>query len=82
VGASLVRHNLRSLMALPLSEAEQLKVMRMLATHYADYESVGTLFTRSSGKRRFVEIELGFEYEQTVGRVQDLTQRMEAALTA
>jgi ferrous-iron efflux pump FieF len=82
VGVSLVRHNLRSLMDLPLSEAEQLKVMRVLATHYADYESVGTLFTRSSGKRRFVEIELGFEYEQTVGCVQELAEHMETALTA
>ncbi len=82
VGVSLVRHNLRSLMDLPLSEAEQLKVMRVLAAHYADYDSVGTLFTRSSGKRRFVEIELGFAYEQTVGHVQELSQHMEAALGA
>lgn len=82
VGVSLMRHNLRSLMDLPLTEAEQLKVMRELAAHYDDYDSVGTLYTRSSGKRRFVEIELGFDYEQTVGHVQELSHHMEAALTA
>jgi cation diffusion facilitator family transporter len=82
VGVSLVRHNLRSLMDLPLSEAEQLKVMRVVAAHFNDYDSVGTLYTRSSGKRRFVEIELGFDDEQTVGHVRELSHHMEAALTA
>jgi divalent metal cation (Fe/Co/Zn/Cd) transporter len=82
VGVSLVRHNLRSLMDLPLPEKEQLTITRVLARHYADYDAVGTLYTRSSGNRRFVEIELGFDDEQTVGHVQGLGRRMEAALTA
>jgi cation diffusion facilitator family transporter len=82
VGVSLVRHNLRSLMDLPLAEKEQLAIMRVLAGHYAEYDSVGTLYTRSSGKRRFVEIELGFDDDQTVGHVRKLSRRMEAALTA
>ena len=82
VGVSLVRHNLRSLMDLPLSEKEQLTIMRVLAGHYADYDAVGTLYTRSSGNRRFVEVELGFRDEQTVGHVRGLSCRMEAALTA
>jgi len=82
VGVSLVRHNFRALMDLPLSEGEQLTITRVLARHYADYDAVGTLYTRSSGNRRFVEIELGFDGAKSVEHVQGLSRRMEAALTA
>lgn len=82
VGVSLVRHNFRALMDLPLSEEEQLIVTRVLARHYADYDLVGTLYTRSSGKRRFVEIELGFDGEKRVEHVHVLSRHMEQALAA
>ncbi len=82
VGVSLVRHNFRALMDLPLSEDEQLIVTRVLARHYADYDLVGTLYTRSSGKRRFVEIELGFDGEKRVEHVHVLSRHMEQALAA
>ena len=82
VGVSLVRHNFRALMDLPLSEEEQLIVTRVLARHYADYDLVGTLCTRSSGTRRFVEIELGFDGEKSVEHVHVLSRHMEQALVA
>ena len=80
VGVSLVRHNFRALMDLPLSEEEQLAVTRVLAHHYAEYDLVGTLYTRSSGKRRFVEIELGFDGERSIEHVHVLSRHMEQAL--
>jgi len=80
VGVSLVRHNFRALMDLPLAEEEQLTITRVLAAHYADYDLVGTLYTRSSGKRRFVEIELGFDGEKSVEHVHVLSRHMEKAL--
>jgi divalent metal cation (Fe/Co/Zn/Cd) transporter len=82
VGASLVRHNFRALMDLPLSEGEQLTITRVLARHYADYDAVGTLYTRSSGNRRFVEIELGFDGAKSVEHVHVLSRHMEQALVA
>ena len=82
VGVSLVRNNFRALMDLPLSEEEQLTITRVLAHHYADYDLVGTLYTRSSGKRRFVEIELGFDGETSVEHVHVLSRHMEQALAA
>jgi ferrous-iron efflux pump FieF len=82
VGASLVRHNFRALMDLPLSEEEQLTVTRVLARHYADCDLVGTLSTRSSGKRRFVEVELGFDGEKSGEHVHVLSRHMEQALAA
>ena len=82
IGVSLVRHNFRALMDLPLSEEEQLTITRVLGHHYADYDLVGTLFTRSSGTRRFVEIELGFDGEKSVEHVHVLSRHMEQALLA
>ena len=82
VGVILVRRNFRALMDLPLPEEEQLRVMKVLAAHYADFEAIGTLYTRSSGKRRFVEIELAFAGERTLDELMALSAHMEEALAA
>ena len=80
VGVDLVRHNFRALMDLPLEEEHQLAVTRVLAAHYADYDSVGTLYTRTSGNRRIVEVELGFDGDRTVEHVHLLSRHMEKDL--
>jgi cation diffusion facilitator family transporter len=80
VGVDLVRHNFRALMDLPLPEEHQLSITRVLADHYADYDSVGTLYTRTSGNRRFVEVELGFDGERSVEHVHLLSRHMERDL--
>jgi ferrous-iron efflux pump FieF len=80
VGVDLVRNNFRALMDLPLPEEHQLHITRVLATHYADYDSVGTLYTRTSGNRRFVEVELGFDGERSVEHVHRLSRHMERDL--
>jgi ferrous-iron efflux pump FieF len=82
VGASLVRRNFRALMDLPLPESEQMRVMKVLARHYADYDTIGTLYTRASGKLRFVEIELVFPGERTLDEIDALSTAMEEALAA
>jgi ferrous-iron efflux pump FieF len=82
VGIDLVRRNFRALMDLPLSEHEQMTILRVLAHHYADYDVVGTVYSRASGKRRFVEIELGFDGERTVEHVHVLSRHMEQDLAA
>jgi cation diffusion facilitator family transporter len=80
VGVHLVRHNFRALMDLPLPEEHQLTITRVLASHYEHYDSIGTLYTRASGNRRFVEIELGFDGERTVEHVHALSRHMERDL--
>jgi cation diffusion facilitator family transporter len=82
VGVDLVRHNFRALMDLPLPEEHQLTITRVLASHYEHYDSIGTLYTRTSGNRRFVEIELGFDGERTVEHVHMLSRHMERDLAA
>lgn len=80
LGILQLRHDLTALLDLPLSEQKQLAIMRVLARHFADYDGVGALYTRISGKRHFVELELGFADEQTVGHVTRLARSMEQSL--
>jgi ferrous-iron efflux pump FieF len=80
IGVDLVRHNFRALMDLPLPEEHQLTITRVLATHFDDYDRVGTLYTRTSGNRRFVEVELGFDGDRTVEHVHRLSRHMERDL--
>jgi cation diffusion facilitator family transporter len=80
IGVELVRNNFRALMDLPLPEEHQLTITRVLAGHFSDYDRVGTLYTRSSGNRRFVEIELGFDGDRTVEHVHVLSRHMERDL--
>lgn len=82
IGASLVWHNFRSLIDLPLPEAQQMEIMRVLARHYRHYDAIGTIFSRASGNRRFVEIELGFAGDQTLAHLQTLSRLMEDDLAA
>ncbi len=79
-GTRLVWRNFRSLMDLPLTENEQLHVMRVLAVYYDDYEGVGTVYTRRSGKENFVELELFFSADRTLGDIQALEKAMKQAL--
>jgi ferrous-iron efflux pump FieF len=82
VGVSLVRFSFRSLMDLPLPEGEQLRIMKVLAAHHDDYDAIGTVYTRASGKQRFVEIELAFPQERKLGEIDRLSRRMEESLAA
>jgi len=82
VGVWLVRHNFRSLMDLPLPEAEQLRVLKALAEHYVEYEDIGCVYTRKSGARRFVEIELAFPAGRTLAEIEATSARIEESLAA
>jgi cation diffusion facilitator family transporter len=79
-GVKLVRHNFRSLMDLPLPEDAQLRIMKALARHSAQYETIGTVYSRSSGKQRFVEIELGFDGRSSLEEIDALSRSMEEGL--
>lgn len=82
IGTVLVRRNVRALMDLPLPEEDQLRVARVLARFSRDYDSLGTLYTRASGKDRIVEIELGFSGATTLDDVTAVGAEMQEALAA
>jgi cation diffusion facilitator family transporter len=82
IGVVLVRRNFHALMDLPLPEEDQLQVMKVLAAHYADFETVGRLYTRTSGKERIVEIELVFDGRRPLEDITALGGQMEESLAA
>lgn len=79
-GVALVRRSFRPLMDLPLPESEQLAILRTLARHYADYEDVGLLFTRASGRQRFILVDVAFPERTPVAEVERLRAAMEQDL--
>ena len=50
--------------------------------HAPPVQGIGTIFSRASGNRRFVEIELGFAGDQTLAHLQTLSRLMEDDLAA
>lgn len=81
-GIHLVRQNFRALIDLPLPESEQMKIMRVLTGNYNDYDSVGVVYTRVSGRQKFVEIEIGFSAQRSIHHIYDLKSRMETMLSS
>ena len=55
-------------------------LLTVLAAHHWDYRTIGTLYSRSSGKHRIVEIELVFPEERTLAEIEGLSAVMEQAL--
>jgi len=77
----LVVRNFRSLVDLPLPEADQLKILQTLAQRHESYENIGTIYSRSSGKTRFIELELVFSGNVSLEEIEILRQTMEADLS-
>ena len=76
-GVTLTGSNFKILMDLPLPENEQLKIMRVLSREFESYESIGMIYTRRSGKQRFLDIELYFDEQATIAEVARLQAKMQ-----
>ncbi len=79
-GATLTTGNFRVLIDFPLPEDDQLKIMAILAQEYSDYENIGNIYTRFSGKTRFIELELYLKKELSLAEIANLGQRIESRL--
>lgn len=79
-GVFLTRGNFKVLMDLPLPEEEQLKIMNVLAREFDNYEGIGTIYTRRSGKQRFLDIELYLDERTTIAETARLQARMQSHL--
>ena len=76
-----VATNYRVLIDLPLSEAEQLKIITALTGEFHAYEDIGTIYTRSSGKQRFIDIELFFNPDTSLAHINEVRTRLQAELS-
>ena len=76
----LTIENFRVLIDFPLPENDQLKIMAILAQEYSAYENIGNIYTRFSGKTRFIEVELYLKKDLSLEEIRNLGQRIESRL--
>jgi cation diffusion facilitator family transporter len=79
-GFSMWRDALPSLLDRTLDEHRQAAINRVLASHFDDYEALGAVRARMSGRDPLVEIALGFAPTRTVREVQALADSIRAEL--
>lgn len=79
-GIRVIHANFRALLDLPLPEPDQLKILRVLTHHVDAWDDVVNVYSRFSGGRRRVEIELSFPPETTASRIEELRSRIEGEL--
>ncbi len=79
-GATVLIGNFKVLIDFPLPEDDQLRIMAILAQEYSGYENVGNIYTRFSGKTRFIELELYLKKDLSLEEIANLRQRIESRL--
>lgn len=81
-GVRMIALNLPPLLAMPLSEPDQLQILAALTAEFDSYSGVGAIFTQMSGSQRLIQIELEFPPEATVREIEELRGRIEQQLQA
>lgn len=75
VGTSMLRESLPDLLDKSIDGEAQLLVYRTLAQHFDSYDDIIGVRSRRSGRQAFVELELGFADNATIG---DIARRSHA----
>jgi cation diffusion facilitator family transporter len=75
-----VVRNYRVLIDLPLPEEEQLDILNALSREYHSFRNVGNIYTRASGRHRFIDIELFFDPETTLENIELVRSNIETNL--
>jgi cation diffusion facilitator family transporter len=78
----LIRESLPDLLDRALPERDQLIVMGVVARYFDDFEHFGALRSRKSGGQSFVEIELGFASDLSLGEVSQRCAAIERDISA
>lgn len=74
----LIKANFRSLIDLPLTEDEQLTIMKVVGRYYDSFDNLGAIYSRTCGSTRVVEIELYFKRTTTLEEIDELAERFRA----
>jgi divalent metal cation (Fe/Co/Zn/Cd) transporter len=79
----LVKTNFRSLIDLPLAESDQLQILRVMADHCELFDNLGVdhlgiIYTRMSGSKKIIEIELYFKQDTSIQKTDLLAERFRA----
>lgn len=75
-----VVRNYRVLIDLPLAEEEQMKILNALSREYESFHNIGNIYTRASGKHRFIDIELFFTPDTSLEFIDGVSSRIQSRL--
>lgn len=75
---AMLTNSMGSLLDQAIDEASQLRILKVLTTHFDDYSELADIRTRQLGGKMFVELHLGFNDDWTIAE----TRRVAARLTA
>jgi ferrous-iron efflux pump FieF len=73
---NLVSANFRSLIDVPLPESDQLKILKVLTDHYDFFDNLGVIYTRASGGKKIIEMELYFKQDTSIQEISLLAERL------
>jgi len=76
----VMKENFEALIDLPLKEPDQLLILKILTEQFNHYEGVGYIYTRTSGRKKIVEIELNFSKNRSLSELADLQEAMKKGL--
>lgn len=71
-----VIRNYRVLIDLPLPEEEQIRILNALTREFESYEDIGNIYTRASGKHRFIDLELYFNSDTPLHSINQVRNRL------
>jgi divalent metal cation (Fe/Co/Zn/Cd) transporter len=78
--ARLLVRNARSLLDLPLCEADQLIILSAMVQEYDGFVEAGTIYSQMSGNTRLIQIELYFDRNLTADDLERMRGRIEERL--
>jgi divalent metal cation (Fe/Co/Zn/Cd) transporter len=76
----VMKENFEALIDLPLKEADQLLILKILSEQFDQYEGIGYIYSRTSGRQKIVEIELSFSKNRSLSEIADLQEAMKKGL--
>lgn len=76
----LLTRNFRSLIDMPLPEADQYKILNALVADFDSYEGIGNIYSQLSGNTRRIQIEIYVDENKTAGDIEELRCRIEGRL--
>lgn len=76
----VMKENFESLIDLPLKEADQLIILKILTEQFDQYEELGYIYSRTSGRQKIIEIELIFSENRSLSEIADLRETMKNSL--
>ncbi len=73
---AMLSNSVASLLDQAIDEAGQLRILKVLTTHFDDFDELGDIRTRQFGGKMFVELHLGFESDWTVAHARAVVAKL------